>query len=233
VGLIQSITDATHVVVQTPYPIIASASTYDQTVLADSPTHYWPLNDASGSTSCADLKGGSALTVNGTVQLGVGGLINDGESGAYFPSSTSAYLSIPSGSLPAGSGSFSMEAWTQNYTGATVGWFTPAGGSCPQFISNSGQQDITVNGSIIGTTTPASYVVSFHVVLTYDGTTVKYYVNSVLQYSAAASITITAGVGQVSSSAVAWRGKAAKIAFYNTALTQSRVQAHYAAATSP
>jgi hypothetical protein len=74
-----------------------STTPYDSVILAQSPAHYWPLNDAAGSTSAADTVGSNPLTFNGTPTFGFPPLGKDGEPSAYCDDSN--YFIIPGAAL--------------------------------------------------------------------------------------------------------------------------------------
>ncbi|MFT4233812.1 MAG: PKD domain-containing protein [Microbacterium sp.] len=96
---------------------------YSSTVLEDSPTYYWPMNEASGTTSYA-WAGDADLTINTPAALGASGALDDtsataasftGESGS-FASTTSAIN---------GPNTFAIEAWfktTSTSGGKIVGF---------------------------------------------------------------------------------------------------------------
>jgi hypothetical protein len=75
----------------------SSTSPYDSVILAQSPAHYWPLNDAAGATAAADAVGSNPLTFNGTPTFGFPPLARDGETSAYCDDSN--YFIIPGAAL--------------------------------------------------------------------------------------------------------------------------------------
>lgn len=88
---------------------------YDPVILAESSlTHYWPMSDAAGSTSLADVKGNAPMPITDTVSnvvLGQVGLINDGTTGAAVlgrSTKTNGIITIPGSVLPA-TGNYTVE----------------------------------------------------------------------------------------------------------------------------
>ncbi|WP_186307625.1 LamG-like jellyroll fold domain-containing protein, partial [Microbacterium sp. 1.5R] len=92
-----------------------NASTYSQTVLADAPVHYWPLND-SGATSY-DWAGDSPLAVRAGVTRGVdGALATASIPAARFNGSTTGYATTEK--IVRAPMAFSTEAWFKTTTTA-------------------------------------------------------------------------------------------------------------------
>src|SRR5439155_18610034 len=71
-------------------------STYGSTILADNPTAYWRLDEASGS-SAADSKGSNTGTYSSGVTKNQGGATADGDA-AVDLNGTSGYISVPDAS---------------------------------------------------------------------------------------------------------------------------------------
>jgi Concanavalin A-like lectin/glucanases superfamily len=89
---------------------------YRSEVLADSPTHYWPLAEGGGLIT-ADLEtiGGSgtsltsSLGYQGITSTDGAGLVNNSNNGGFLAIQSAAYLPNPPGVGPYGG--FTMEAW--------------------------------------------------------------------------------------------------------------------------
>lgn len=101
-------------------------ATYDPVILAESSLlHYWPMSDAAGSTTLADVKGSAPMTISDTlsnVVLGRPGPVNDGTAGLTLmgtATKTNGIVTIPSGVLPA-TGDYTIEFIFRNggYLGA-------------------------------------------------------------------------------------------------------------------
>lgn len=92
--------------------------------------HQWRCNDAAGSSTLADSKGSTALTVQSAAICGVPGLMNDGASCAYTNGAASSYLSA-TGVVPT-SGAWCIEMLVnalQVWNGSTTGIVCAQGGS--------------------------------------------------------------------------------------------------------
>jgi hypothetical protein len=83
--------------------------TYQSTVLADAPVNFWPLNDASGSSTVQDLGSSPLAGTPSGVTLGVSNSNPDtGNTCAQF-NGTSSYISLPSGFSYLSGGAFTFE----------------------------------------------------------------------------------------------------------------------------
>lgn len=234
---------------------------YDATILAESSlTHYWKLNEAAGSTSFADSKGATALTITsdtaGNIAAGWKGTVQDGQSAVLFrgiaAAKTNGIINIPSGVMPA-SGSWSWEM--------VLGWeglFTAVIG-VPMCIDTSGtnmsmgyyirNDQFAVKNCIwfslaggVDNWQPDSAVRigrGTHLVCTVDSVANKttLYNNGVkvpTQFTGTAYQTAAGGLGTYLPSrdagVYAYAGKISKFAIYNAALTEAQAQAHADAA---
>lgn len=135
-----------------------------------------------------------------------------------------------------GSGNFSMECFAENVlaTGLDRGLITADGsggtGWALYYDNGDGSHMRDEPGSGFGGGTPGAGV--HHIVMTYDGTTVKLYENAVQTHSSAhtfagdnSPLTIGANLARL------WfqNGRMSQVATYNAALSPARVAAHYAA----
>ncbi len=218
---------------------------YQALVLASGPVAYWPL-DEFDSLTAVDIAGGHNADYSGTVTLGVPGLkINKGTGGdvaAYFDSTGTGTAAAPySDSLnPA---QFTVEFWStftnlsgaylvslqDRTTGSRIGYAFQKnnGGAGFQFtygIAGNGQATLqSVTQVAVGSV--------YHVVATYDGTTVKMYVNGTLENSAAATY-LPATTDQPGftigsrNSVTPVNGVMQDVALYNRALTAQEIQTH-------
>ncbi|MEU1971942.1 PKD domain-containing protein [Microbacterium sp. NPDC019599] len=92
----------------------ASASAYRDSVLADTPLNYWPLDDSS-STVSYDWAGASDLTVNPGVTRGTtGAMLNDVRSASGFNGNGDGFASTTN--AIAGPDTFGLEAWFKTTT---------------------------------------------------------------------------------------------------------------------
>jgi hypothetical protein len=216
--------------------------TYDATVLAQTPTHYWPLNDAVGATSAADVIGAAALAVEGSPVFGYPPLAADSETSCYFPGASGSYLQMAAGAQPSGSFSLSLILQPGNTTqdNQFVSFsLTGVSGTFAGKITQNGSAPATwawtaaqiANHPSLATASPNKT----HIVYTYNGSHVTVYVNGTPVVSTAASVTasVTAGAfgSDPSNGTTSMSGRIGKIALWNgVVLTQAQINAQVAAA---
>jgi PKD repeat protein len=224
-------------------------TTYSQTVLADSPAAYWRLGEASG-TSAADSSGnGRTGSYVASPTLGAPGALSESNTAVGFNGS-SQYVNVPYAAAlnPA---QFTVEAWafitggqgthrslvtSRNYSTNNARGFVlyAAADNTWQFWNGTGPGWGIVYGP------PVTLNQWTHVVGTYDGTTMRLYVNGVLVASTAAGyvqntqrpLRIASGATEKASPQFYLPGRVDEAAVYGSALSAARVQAHFAAASS-
>lgn len=212
-------------------------SAYDAAVLAyGSLVHYWPMNDASGASAAADAKGGSNLTVNGTVRFGARPVTRDYETSVFFDNNTSDYLTFPSGMVPA-SGSYTIEWAASPVINGLLGnqclfsldahtngdiFFYGDISTNPVIFANAGASTKHFY-SVVASGVPVIY----HV--TWDGSNSRYYANGGLILTDSGKFG-QSGAGKIGTYASAvgpsYTGYLAKLAIYNVALTQAQILAN-------
>ena len=220
----------------------APASTYRATVLADSPIAYWKLDEAAGATSAADESGnGHTFTVGSTVQCGVPGAITPAGTNRamYFDGGANSYLSATVASLPQGATARSFEYWFRTQTlGDQIIMAYGANTTLQRFTSLVYQGNLVVEFTAdnLPVQTQAYEMRNWHhFVYTYDGTTVKAYVDGTLIAQAAKSLNTSGSiliVGSGANSGVALNnfvGWMDEPAIYDHVLTQSQIINHYLA----
>jgi concanavalin A-like lectin/glucanase superfamily protein len=220
-----------------------ASDSYDTAIASDSPVAYWRLNEPAGADGASDTSGYSRGAVPTGVTFGTSSpALPGGMSGtsASFDGATSYLKSTWDG--PASS-PLSFEFWanangqtqTTNYPGFVSqgnpssvlhGWTsTGSYGALQGGAANGSAFASVVSGAI-----PASGW--FHVVVTYDGTTITLYYNG---SSIGTPATLTgpmlpntgAGIAIGVNQTAFWKGLIAKVAVYNYALTGTQVLAHY------
>jgi hypothetical protein len=219
--------------------------TYDETVLADDPVAYWLLNETSGYVVADATGNGHTGAYESTYSPGVGytlgvtGPCSDEEL-AWEGTTGNGYISVPHSSALAITGDITLEGWVEMATIPTYGWlitkdsgatpssydFTVAWGGDGLFLTRGG---VSNAGSAVLTTN-----VWHHVAVTMSGTAVTYFVDGASAGTTTITATITdAGapvtIGTRGDFYTPLIGKLAKVAVYNTALSGTRIAAHYAA----
>lgn len=226
---------------------------YMTAVLADTPQAYLRLNETSGTTA-TDI-GGNARVFTYTasvVTLGVTGLLpGDSDKAVQIasgsPSATYPVLSVDGTWMDATN--WSVEFWMKTTSGGTVASTLPW--ACRDDGAGNRMWDLhmaviadgkmSAQAWVVNTATTATSTnrlddgVAHHVVATYDGTTLRLYVDSVLNDSAAVSgansnVTSEIKLGHHAGAGNLADGVMDEFAYYSTALPASRIAAHYAAA---
>lgn len=218
---------------------------YDTVILADTPVGYWPLNDPGGTTSGVDASGnGHPMANHGSPPYGATAIVP-------AVAGTSANLGsgqlIATGYSPNLNTALSAECWLNNNStpggdprlistghadsdgaGFELVWRVSGDSSRINLsLGNGAGSNTWLSGSVLTTAT------LYHIVSTWDGTTMKMYVNNVMVASGASS-----GTPSAPTSAVAlgynnvYNGDGIdalmeKVALYNYALTSTQVTAHY------
>lgn len=222
---------------------VDSNSTYAIAVLSDSPLRYYRLGEPTGfSISTAyDWSGNTQNgTITGGVTLGSTGLIYNDPNTSYNLDGSSGYVSLPTTGLPTGAAAWSMECWIQMPNPL------PSSGSgfkCTMSMGTVGVSNeiaflyyrTTVQAfriDVVSTTIQSSVVSAggtYHVVATYNGTTLTLYLNGVSQGTATVTLNLVAGIAQIGNdnSGDFWTGAEQEVAYYGTALSAARVLAHY------
>jgi len=214
-------------------------SAYDTLILGETGIlRYYPLNDAVGSSTAVDLASGQNGTVSGTVPFGTASLLGpDAETAVTLGGAGS--ISIPTTGLPTGSSSWSLEIWFKSPNAAAQYVLLSMGNTS---VANQGvgfEQVSNGFGTFIwavatsGPFSSSNTIDHFHIVSTYDGTTLRTYVNGVLAGSGS-PFTINlvqagAFIGAAPNNSFLTTGVLQKAAIYNVVLTAAQVSNHYAA----
>ncbi|SDF27038.1 PKD domain-containing protein [Blastococcus aurantiacus] len=113
----------------------AAGGLYAETVLADSPTHYWRLGEAAGATRSYDQAAFDDLALGTGVTSGTAGaLAGTGNTAADFDGSSNGTAATPS--AVAGPQNFGVEAWFRTTTttgGKIVGFGSRATGTSDSY----------------------------------------------------------------------------------------------------
>lgn len=216
-------------------------SMLEQEILLDSPTAYYTLGEPEGSQSAGDTSGnsGTSLTITGSgpaLAFGAGTGPVDGLTAVEFNSSglsasPTQYLSAaPPATTYTTGGSWSMEAflnWTG--TGSNAGVQLTSSGSAlgVGVLVNSTGAEFTLNAFDASAT--ATSGATHHLVMTFDGTNVKGYLDGALAVSGTATCTDSWQILNVGLNST---GTISHVAIYDgIVLSATRVAAHAAVLT--
>ncbi len=225
----------------------AATPSYENEVLADSPSGFWELGESSGTTA-QDSSGNNAPgTYQGGVTLGQpGALAGDPSTSAQFDG-TSGAVKVNTPNLPTSHGSdVTVEFWMywdgSSYSAMPFGWsgygLWLAGGPNGSFGFNTG------NGDLYGISASGLANRWVHVVAIFhngDATRSQLYIDGQeqtlsQQFGATGDATVGAAA-QISgfpggSSYFLFDGRIQDVAIYPNALGQDRISAHYQAGTA-
>jgi hypothetical protein len=216
--------------------------------LADSPIVYWKLEEASGTTAADSSGNGRNGTYSGSPSLGAtAGPVPGGT--AMTLDGVNDCVTIPYAAWVE-SASFSVEVWFKTTTGGSKVLVsrdnTNGDPWMLAFIGTSGSQPYFPVRTSADTRfpplsdSPALNGSWHHMVATFDGVTKaqKVYLDGALYASTTAGAAVLTGaeglsVGRRGAGSPVWyTGSLSQVAFYGTALSATRVAAHYNAATN-
>lgn len=225
---------------------------YSSEVLADSPLAYWRLGDPSGTT----MTDGSGNSHNGTYQNSpslaqASLLLTDAANTAVkFLASGTQFATVANAAWMNFNGDFTVECWVKpavSVTAATarqyVAKYNTAGGGNGLYlcIDTAGKPTFGLRFAGSDITIIASTAVAlgniYHIVGVRSGTTSTLYVNGVSAGTSTNSGNPAADASTLAVGALSGIGQYAdatidEVAFYNTALSPTRVGVHYTAGTS-
>lgn len=235
-----------------PYAFSASDA-YRAAVMADSPVAYWRLGEASGSTA-ADETGSYNGTYENTPTLSAAGAVTGND--AVTLNGTDEYVSVAAAPISGTLSAWTLECWAKgaaqdgkyilslgssssnNPVIAIASGLAVAGqstGNLRPFVrDNSNSNTWGIDGTeAYGTAFDSAW---HHLVLTYDGTTGKAYIDGSQvgskNFSAPATTLNRTAIGALlrASPALYFSGSIDEAAIYNIALSAARISAHYDAA---
>ena len=197
---------------------------------------HWRLGETSGTTA-TNSGGGPNGTYGGAHTLAVaGGIAGDSNAAVRL---AGGQVDMGDNHDFTGTSSFTLEAWIRPTTidGTPRRIVSKAVGGLQgyELFVNSGSgisfQRIAGSTNTVSTSAPSQSVWS-HVVATYDGTTMRLYVNGALANSAASALSLLDNVAafRVGNSAAGtdgWAGDLDDVAVYSTALNATQVQNRY------
>lgn len=227
---------------------------YSAAVLADTPLAYYRLGETSGTTMVDSSGNGhngvydAGVTVGATGLLagdtdkaldlpgtgGVGGRTNGTGATWMLSTAVTAECLIQLDSTPTGDIAFVCRQQVadsdSNLKSWVLGYFAGLGFTFQVFVNNSATNSYVHFGTVATGT-------RYHLAGTYDGSTIRLYINGTQVTSGALSGTLNAAAGThlevgMSGHSNLYRldGRIDEAAFYGSALSATRIAAHYAAA---
>jgi hypothetical protein len=225
---------------------------YSDAVIADSPASYWRLDETSG-TSAADSAGSQTGTYRNAVTLGQTGAMSAASNKAASFDAVDDDVQVGDVYDYPGNASFTVEFWMNRTTvndnlwrpvlakedpGADFGsrqgwamWLAPTTNT----ISMERWNGTSSEGLSSRTQTSAGRW--YHIVATYDGSTIRLYVNGTLDRSVASSISLndhtvplrfgSFGTFSDSSWFSRYGGLLDDVSIYSSALSAAQVRTHY------
>ncbi|MFZ9937757.1 MAG: LamG-like jellyroll fold domain-containing protein [Luteolibacter sp.] len=230
--------------------------TYQQKVLASGPVSYWPLNETSGTTAFDIASGINNITYGGdfgiapdNYQINQPGLRDDGNPSAqlimpganpgidvstqapYHPSLNPLQFTVECWVKPTSTTGQYLVSLQDRTAGGRIGYALWKNNGSAGFGVSGGISTTSTGVSVNGATV-AAVGQSYHVVGTYDGTTLRLYVNGNLEGSANLTY-MPATAFQPGFSLGSRNGFTASpsylqdVAVYTRALTQEEILSHY------
>lgn len=222
----------------TTVPAVAS-SVYAAAVGTDSPAGYWRLGETSGTTAADASGNGRTGTYLNGVSLGAGGALGgagDVDRAASFDGVDDRVTIADTAALRL-NGNFSVEFWAKRGTNSGFPGLMLKGSSWTAdgysiWYSTTGTLSFKRNNVEVTTTADALRAdVYRHFVVTYDGSTVRWYVDGVQNSSASVTYPTNAGTSSLKLGTGDQAGQQSldEVAVYNSALSATRVAAHFTA----
>jgi hypothetical protein len=214
---------------------------YSSEILADSPLLYYRMGDASGTTMTDSSGGGRNGAYVNSPTLGTTGLVSDANTAVTMASASSQRATVTDDNSLDGLTAITVEAWIKPTTvPSSQAYIISRDGSTNrsfQFrLNNHKVEFIKVPNGTVTASSAASINAGDlrHVAAVYNGTDIRIYINGVLDGTPAAT---TGDLGTVArdleigarSSAGFYDGIIDEVAVYTTALSSTRIAAHYAA----
>lgn len=220
-------------------------TSYADEVLSDNPTAYWRLGESSGTTAADEQGSWDGTYVNSPTLGEPGALAGDSDTSVLFTRVDQDRVDC--GKPHVNHAQVSVECWLKTSTTGLHMMFMTADSSGDRnwhlYVSGGGETVtfVKIGGGVV-TLSGATQVIDgawHHVVATYDGSTMRIYVDGSEDASTSAS-------GDIAGSSVAplrissngrgnddyFDGHIDEAALYDFALTATRVSDHYSAGTA-
>jgi Concanavalin A-like lectin/glucanases superfamily len=224
---------------------------YRDTVVDSGPASYWRLGESSNANPGADVQGVvSGTYTNSPTVAQAGTLAGDADTAVSFDGSDDK---VAFGDVYdfAGTASFSLELWLKPGATNSNQWRTPIGKQDNAYTNSRTGWNVAVapnndatwpakisvdrdqNGTIQSARSTTSLAIGtwYHVVATYDGQTLRIYVNGVEEDNAQSTQSMSNTTGPLNVGNLAgwddFGGLIDEVAVYNRALSATEVQLHY------
>lgn len=211
--------------------LISTSATWATVAKTDSPTSIFLLDETSG-TSAADAVGSNTGTYVNSPTLAVAGLAQG--TAVQFVSASSQELTLP-GPAPSATSDYTVEVWFKWTAGTAILRDNTSGGGYILGYDSSGFFSVRLGGNSVATsisTANARDGLRHQLVVTKAGTTATAYFDGIIcatwTISAPTAVTTPWHVMRNGSTAGQYSdGVVDAIAFYPSALSQTRVLAHF------
>jgi hypothetical protein len=221
-------------------PTAPISSNYLNAVLADQPIGYWRLGEKSG-TAAADSSGNGNVGsyVGGYTLAQPGALPTDTDTSVLYNGSTGLTV-VPDSAALRLNGPFTIELWAKesSFMNTWPGLLRKGtAGSADGYLiwyTSDGTLHFKRNNFDVATPAGALSTSAWHYfVVTYDGTTLQWYIDGKAGPKKTLAIPTNNGtaaltIGKGDNYGNEWIDD---VAFYSTALSAARISAHYGAAT--
>lgn len=227
---------------------------YREVVLADTPLAYWKLDEASGTVAHDASGNDNHGTYTNSPTLGVTGLMLDGVGATAVQFSRASAETVSIGDLSdfefGGTAPFTVEAWVSLTTGPGSGeFYTVVQKYQPGGSPTRGWEMLAINGpqfsfqrrqdgatSHIVTSGAVTIGTTYHVVVTYDGTTLTMYLNGAVVDTDATAVSLSTGsdplvIAGQDIDGDFMNGTIDEVSIYDRALTADEIGEHYAVGT--